>query len=453
MSKATYKTKEEVLAKAREAIGKTFYDIDTENRINQGKGALGQIVEESWFEYKANNVSGPDFQEAGVELKVTPYVMTRRGMRAKERLVCNIINYMEENLDSFYESSFWKKCETLLIMSYEHKQGIDKGNFTIDEAVLFNFPDDDLIIIKQDWQKIIKKIKDGRAHEISEGDTLYLGACTKGASSKDMRKQPFSIILAKQRAYSLKQSYMTIVLNQYIFGKQEIEKIITSPDLLINQDFENYVIEKIKPYIGKSQKDLLEEFEIKTTAKNVNELIVSRILGLKGRISNSEEFKKANISIKTIRVNSNGSIKENMSFPIFNFKEIVQQSWEDSEFKSMLEQTKFLFVIFQFDENNILYLKDILFWNIPEEDLEEVKTVWEETVRILKEGVIFTKAGNRTKNNLPKASQNRVSHVRPHGRDSSDTLELPDGRPMTKQCFWLNNTYIREQLERFWSQK
>ena len=43
--------------------------------------------------------------------------------------------------------------------------------------------------------------------------------------------------------------------------------------------------------------------------------------------------------------------------------------------------------------------------------------------------------------------ENRVSHVRPHGKNSSDTLELPDGRFMTKQCFWLNNTYIRSQIE------
>ena len=49
-------------------------------------------------------------------------------------------------------------------------------------------------------------------------------------------------------------------------------------------------------------------------------------------------------------------------------------------------------------------------------------------------------------NNLPKQSESRVAHVRPHGRDSRDTLPLPDGRVMTKQCFWLNNTYIAQQI-------
>ena len=67
----------------------------------------------------------------------------------------------------------------------------------------------DLEIIKQDWQTIIDKIKAGEAHNISEGDTMYLAACTKGANAKSIRKQPFSNIPAKQRAFSLKSSYMS----------------------------------------------------------------------------------------------------------------------------------------------------------------------------------------------------------------------------------------------------
>lgn len=50
-------------------------------------------------------------------------------------------------------------------------------------------------------------------------------------------------------------------------------------------------------------------------------------------------------------------------------------------------------------------------------------------------------------NNLPKASGSRVAHVRPHGRDSTDTAPLPTGGSMTKQCFWLNNSYVAEQIK------
>ena len=50
-------------------------------------------------------------------------------------------------------------------------------------------------------------------------------------------------------------------------------------------------------------------------------------------------------------------------------------------------------------------------------------------------------------NDLPKRAESPVAHVRPHGKDASDKLPLSDGRMMTKQCFWLNNTYIAEQIK------
>ena len=40
----------------------------------------------------------------------------------------------------------------------------------------------DLEIIEQDWNIIVGKIKNGKAHEILKGDILYLGTCTKGST-------------------------------------------------------------------------------------------------------------------------------------------------------------------------------------------------------------------------------------------------------------------------------
>ena len=89
----------------------------------------------------------------------------------------------------------------------------------------------------------------------------------------------------------------------------------------------------------------------------------------------------------------------------------------------------------------------IKFWNIPNEDLEEVRIVWKRTVSAIRKGVKLVPTSAGMSNNLPKSSESRVSHVRPHGRNAADKLPLPDGRMMTKQCFWLNNTYIAEQIK------
>ena len=52
-------------------------------------------------------------------------------------------------------------------------------------------------------------------------------------------------------------------------------------------------------------------------------------------------------------------------------------------------------------------------------------------------------------------SDNGVCHVRPHGRDSKDTILLPvkdkvtGASEFTKQCFWFNNSYLKEIVAEF----
>ena len=67
---------------------------------------------------------------------------------------------------------------------------------------------------KKDWNKIVEKIKKGKAHELSESDTCYLGACTKGANNTSLRSQPFSEEPAMQRAFSFKSQFMKKLLNK-----------------------------------------------------------------------------------------------------------------------------------------------------------------------------------------------------------------------------------------------
>ncbi len=448
MEGTPYKTKEAVLKRAQEAVGIPLKKIDKTGRLSTGKGAIGSVIEESWYGYTPNSESEPDFPEAGVELKVTPYIRGKNGIRAKERLVCNIINYMEEYTQTFKTSAFWHKCNTMLLMSYEYLPNIAKGDFKIDKAILFSFPEEDLLIIEHDWETIIKKVRSGKAHELSEGDTLYLAACTKGASSSSVRQQPFSDIYAKQRAYSLKTSYMTQILRKYIFGNVENEHIIKDWRHLKQASFEEFVLKKLAPFYGKTQATLCKVFNIHSMAKNLNELLLAKMLGVTGKITQTEEFQKAGIVPKTVRVQANGKVKESMSFQAFDFIKIShEKSWESSELYNFLAPTKFLFVIFQQRSDNTYIFERAMFWNIPSKDLDEVGHVWERTVRTIQKGVNLSRTPHGTQNNLPKKTESPVAHVRPHAKNATDMLPLPDGRMMTKQCFWLNNDYIAEQIK------
>lgn len=444
MSGNIYDTPAKVLKRAQEAIGKKIKEIDRTGRLETGKGAIGSIIEESWFDYSPNSTAEPDFPEAGVELKVTPYKRTSKGISAKERLVCNIIDYMTEHEKTFESSSFWHKCQKMVIMSYEYKDGVAKGEFSIDNALLFTFPDEYRAVIKNDWEKIVSKIRAGEAHLLTEGDTLYLAACTKGKNSSSVRRQPFSEIPAKQRAYSLKASFMTNILRRYIFGNENDEKIIKDWHLLETNSLDGIIEQKVSEYIGKTQRELKDEFNIDSNPKNLNMLLFSRMIGLAGDAERAHEFENANIIPKTICVDKDGSIKESMSFPAFKFCDIINETWEDSELRNLIEPAKFLFVIFKKNDVDEPVFERIKFWNIPAEDLEEVKKVWERTVAIIKAGVQIETCGKKTKNNLPKSTESYVAHVRPHARDKADTYPLPDGRELTKQCFWFNSAYVKK---------
>lgn len=449
MEGTRYVTKEAVLRRALEIRGIPLREVDRTGRLATGKGAIGTVIEESWFGYTPNSESEPDFPEAGVELKVTPYLRGKNGIRAKERLVCNIINYMEEHDRSFWTSAFWHKCSTMLLMSYEHLADRPKGDLRIDQAVLFSFPEEDLAIIQHDWETIMEKVRTGRAHELSEGDTLYLAACTKGANAASVRQQPFSERPAKQRAYALKASYMTRILNSYIFGSAESPRIIKSVEVLHTQTLEDYIISKVRPCYGMTRHALMDRFGVDSSAKHLNELLLARMLGVRGRIAHTEEFQKAGIVPKTIRVQRNGKIRESMSFPAFDFIELSREtSWEESALYGYLAPTRFLFVIFQERDDGAYVFDRVMFWNIPNEDLEEVRRVWERTVQTVRRGVHLTQTPRGITNDLPKQSESPVAHVRPHGRNAADKLPLPDGRMMTRQCFWLDHTYIEQQLRR-----
>ncbi|MBO6152870.1 MAG: restriction endonuclease, partial [Clostridia bacterium] len=145
------------------------------------------------------------------------------------------------------------------------------------------------------------------------------------------------------------------------------------------------------------------------------------------------------------------NLRENMSFRPFQFKKLIEETWEESTLREELEPTIFMFTIFEElpggkpGHRNCVF-RGVKFWNMPAEDLEEVRVVWERTVQTIRDGVQLIPDGKRVRNNLPKQRENRVAHVRPHAQNKEDTYPLPDGREMTKQSFWLNNSYIADIL-------
>ncbi|MBK5253402.1 MAG: restriction endonuclease [Peptostreptococcaceae bacterium] len=426
---------------------------------NAAKGSLGHLIELYYFHYMLNPCSSADFNKAGVELKVTPYKINKNSTRsAKERLVLTNIDYSKVINETLETSHLLDKCNLILLIYYLYTKGINKLDYTINYVQLFQIPEKDLDIIRSDFNKIINKIKSGDAHNLSEGDTLYLGACTKGATANSSyTSQPFSDVQAKHRAFCFKNSYMTYVLNTYIIPKKK-----TYDNIQYSGDFENYIFNTINDSTGLSITELMSNYNINymgSRPKNLESSLVFKILGLKS--NNAEEFIKAGIKVKTIRLENSQSLKENISLPAFDFIEMSKESWDDSKINTYLSETKFLFVVFKKDSeykkyeditdypnmDKHLHLYFATFWNMSNSDIEnEVKVVWSKTKERLNEGIKAKKHGSRTFNNLPSSKENRVCHIRPHGKNKDDTLPLPSGQVFTKQSFFLNASYVRDEI-------
>lgn len=424
-----------------------------------GKGNFGQVLEKYYFGYNPNSNAEADFAKIGMELKSSPLKQLKnKEYRSKERLVLNIINYFNVVNQDFENSDFIKKNASILLIFYLHQAGYDILDLIIKLVDEWNFPSTDLEVIKKDWETIRKKIEEGKAHELSEGDTFYLGACTKGANALSVRKQPFSEIPAKQRAFSFKQGYVNHIIASIAGESKEVYgKLISSVAVAKKQTIEEIVISKFKPYYGKTEEEIVQKLglELNRKAKSFYASLTKAILGI-SLDKEIEEFEKAEIIVKTVRLKENNLPKEDISFPTFKFEELVNEDWENSDFKDILEH-KFLFVFFQFEQEKLV-LRKAKFWNMPYLDLLEVEKVWLKTQHIVAKGEIVRglktdKNGKISRlTNFPNKEFSQVSHVRPHAKDAYDTYQLPKKDKLTKQseytkhCFWLNNSYVKNEI-------
>lgn len=423
----------------------------------KGKGNFGQILEKFYFGYEPNSDAEPDFKEAGIELKSSPLKTLKNGdFRSKERLVLNIINYLDVYKEEFETSSFWKKNAHLLLVFYLHDSDLNLLDYVIKLVDGWKYPNEDLKIIKRDWEFINQKIKDGKAHELSEGDTFYLGACTKGSTAlKSFRDQPFNKEQAKQRAYSLKQGYVNHIIANIAQEETAVYgKIIERSEVLDKvRSIEEIVVLKFHPFYGKTADQIQQELGLELNQKsksyfaNLTNVILGLELGQK-----IEEFEKAGIHVKTIRLKENNLPKEDISFPSFEYQELVETDWEDSDFKNILE-SKFFFVFYQFKGQHLI-LRKVKFWNMPHTDILEAKSVWKAMVKTVINGEIVKEVTDKgvRRTYFPKKTENRVSHVRPHARNSADTYQLPLADKLTgltaytKHCFWLNARYVKDEI-------
>ena len=460
---------ESILRYAGRLTGKTLDELVSGGEIVIGdahsKGRFGQILEEDYFHIPNNSLPEPDFRKVGMELKVAPMKGEGDKMASKERMVLGIINYDEVPEKGF--RIFLDKGSHILIVFYHWKENTDVRSYRILKVVEWKPTDEELRLILADWKIIEGYILRGEADLLSERQTKYLAANTKGAGhGKDERSQPFSDRPAKQRSLSFKAPFMTALFRSHpdvnemfleppLFDEREEDSdTIFKGTWSEDQTFEEYVMARFDRFVGKTCLEIegMLNIELNETSKQYYYTLTLAMLGVFGK-KRVKEFEEAGIIIKTARIKLNGQPKESMSFSAFKYEELVEQTWETSDFYSQIDH-EFFIPVFQFNTPDTrnegrkeLTFRGAFFWYVPDEDFKVIQKVWEDTQR---------KVSRMDFDHFIGASDRRIAHVRPHGKNKKDTYPFRGGH-YTKRSFWFNDNYIRgvirENLDKLRSRK
>ena len=434
-----FKSEEELMEYTSHIVGKTFKEIDSENllkkyTLRQRKGLLGNV-------YSTNNESKADFEELGIELKVTGYVKNAKGSRrAKERLVLNNIDFDKIINETFETSHLLEKCKKMLIIWYEYDKNKEAKDFLITDYQLYDMSHDKEIF-KNDFEIIKGKVLNGKAHEISEGDTSYLGACTKARTSADRKTQPFSEIPAKPRAYSLKNSYMTGILKELT-----PEKLIT----ITNQykTVEDYIRDKLNPYFGKTQIEILKEItgkkDIEKIPKQISKQISDILIGKDKELPEKDDlFTKTNFIIKNLPITKKGKARERMSFKTIRLSDFDEE-WDDSDWKNFFEEITIITICYQevnHSRNGYRILKDVKKITFDDEDLDSFEKTYNQIKKAIEKEDIRL---------LPTSSngfKNQLLEIAPKGVKGDNAYVNFFKNDKTKVTFMISKKLLNKKLK------
>ena len=413
-----------------------------------GKGALGNAIEAGHFYYKPNSSAQADLGWA--ELKCTGLLPDGDGgYRAKERLVICMINYggdpgskfpcvVEETAET---SHAFKKLLSILLVFYDYAKVEDSSelmDLPIRLADIWAPSPEDVALFKRDWEVIQGYVKEGRAHELSEGLTPLLGACTKSSDSEKTVKQRVGAVEAKPRAFALKQAFVTEIYRSLHASQVEAmvkESAVAAQSFrpATEQDLEAAILERLKDFKGISTVDICERMRLEGKfggksghSRRMRKLLDAISAELKGLpIEALDAFRKSGLRICVCRIVKNDEAAESVSFPAFEYAEVADEDeWDDSSLYQDLVK-RFLFVFLRDDEDDTSPRFDrAVFWSMPEADLDVTQSVWEDTVSLIRQ--------NRLEE-LPAEADTYAVHVRPHDRNRY---------PGFKRSYWLNRRYV-----------
>ncbi|HEY1661399.1 MAG TPA: MutH/Sau3AI family endonuclease [Verrucomicrobiae bacterium] len=429
----------------------------------KGKGAAGQLLH-SWFGLKDNdNRAEPDLMSVrfsdgrtgGVEIKAVPLMLKKRGLRIKERCKVTNIDYGQLLDETWSVSRARHKLISVMFIFYRYA-GLENWPASQVEKIVYWEVETAQVggTIRLDWQRTWDYVSEGRAHEISEGHGMILGACTtgQGGDSKHVIQPRNTLELARKRAFALKPAFLQTTY-EYIISPASFKSISTLSGKTFSADLKAEVLLGFEPLIGKRLEEIANRLKIsKQKTKHASALLVRRALGILNDKKRLLELEAAGVKPKTIPVRERDLRPcEAMSFPAMRLTEFVEEEWKDSEFRAHLDCLLLIPTLAVHCKQELWSrrLGRPFFWTPSGDDEAGIANEWEMFKQEIIEGkAAYKRVNGRRISKLTPGSMTKYIHLRPKSRDGTEDDVDPNGRRTQRLCFWLNQSFIQKLLHK-----
>jgi DNA mismatch repair protein MutH len=502
MEKSHFFHKEELIKILENVLNKKLGEVDKNNVFARTTehpkitGIAGDVIEQSVLGYPADQDQRPDLNVDGVfvELKTTGIRETGRGKNkqivAKEPTSITAVSLDRIAGEEFEDSAFYHKIENLLFVFYHYDSKITVraaayADFFIRGYLFYQFSEDNMIIIKKDWQKIHDFVAEVQTtYSEEEAKKYYPNLSTK------INKELVFLDTAPKYPHAprirLRKRVVTLIVQEK-FGKN-LEAL---PDKYYEY---KDVVDKCKAiteiHKNKSIADILAMYNVeidltkKHKTKQFAEITIVRMFGGESKkMSKINLFETFGIVGKSIAITVNETRTEDMKLFAVDFDELIEREIEDEETSEIRDKkfedsalynyfmdNKLLCMVFQEDtadkagnvdmrENKFLGFK-MLDLGIPEL-IESANNTWE-TLRDLvinkklkdvpvrlKNGAIRITPKTKiqmTAPNFPK-SENNIVFLRGSGEDAAKKTQEVNGIKMLKQYYWIKGSFIVDKLK------
>lgn len=407
-------------------------DIPTGERQSvRTKGRVGHHVERI-LGVATNSDAGPDLPHLGIEVKSVPMRRLKRSsqLTAKERTFITLINYVDITGQPFDGSPLDLKTRLTLYVFYEWERDRPTAEVPILRTFVHRRDDAATDMAVHAHRHVQDVVIAGQAHLLSEGDTPGIGAATKDQGGKWVA-QPFSREPARRRGFAWKAAYTTALYRDIETGPTPVRGGLTG--LMIEAE------ERVRERHGATVGQLRDEFlpGRSDRAKGLTGAVARRLLGSPTAAREPAEYRRFGLMVRAVRTGPQGRPWEGTSFPAIDFRDVVDEEWESSP---LVEQLSSILLVIFHDPRKVVVeaeLERVVLWEPTPGDIDVMRREYEVFRRCISES---------RPEDMPRESQTRVLHMRPHGRDGTDLVSLPDGRPFRRLSFWLNKDYLRDVL-------